>query len=121
MATARTCRVVLNNSFGQRITNVSLKHRNDGIGDFDENVGTMENNSTAGPFNCRYETGFNSSTDHWQVTFTDENGITRTNDLGFDCSPESEDEGKTINVIIAQRLIVTLSDGDKCEEEFRTV
>jgi hypothetical protein len=118
--TTRNCQVVLNNSFGQRITNVVFRHRNNGIGDFDQNIGTMDNNAVAGPFNCRYETGFNSATDHWQVRFTDANGITRTNDFGFDCSPESEDEGRTINVIIAQSLIVSLSDGDQCEEPFHT-
>lgn len=113
----RRCYVKLVNNYGHRVEVLEFTHRN-GINDWTEHPGILENNQSWGPKPMDYQTGPFSNRDHWYVKFKDDLGATFDNNPGFDCSPESEDEGKEIYVKIWQKLRVEMSDGDACEESW---
>lgn len=119
MSTERRCQVLLVNSYGSRIHDVTFQHRN-GYGDWIQTVGAMENNATAGPWEVMYRTGLNTNTDHWYVSFRNENNIHFDNDPDFDCSPDADEEGQTIRAIITRtKLVIQLAESG-CEEPLRS-
>jgi hypothetical protein len=119
MSTQRRCRVKLVNNIGRKINVEVFRHTN-GINDWTERPGILLPGQTWGPRELDYETGIFSNVDHWYVQFTDDIGASFSNDSGFDCSPESEDENKEITVSIEGKLKVTMSDGDSCSESWES-
>src|SRR3954451_18483841 len=104
MSTQRKCRVWLVNSTGEVITDVTFTHRN-GRNDWTDHYARIDPNDSLGPREVTYYTGLGSPTDHWHVIFVDSKNDRWDNDPDFDCSPDADEEGKDIRVIITSQKL----------------
>ncbi|MCQ8181936.1 hypothetical protein NP603_12525 [Methylomonas sp. SURF-1] len=119
MSTERKCMITLINSYGSIIRDVQFQHCN-GYGDWIQLIVQLNPNEEAGPWEVIYRTGINANTDHWYVSFKNENGIRFDNDHDFDCSPDKDEEGQMIRAIITRTTLVIQLTESGCEEDLRS-